>query len=148
MVTSFLYQPFVAGIAEETDALIAGGDAACTFKATFADALFPALSVAVPLNTWFGPTVVTETLFNELATPESVSVQAKFIVTAPPAGRITVPLTAGGMTVAVIVGGVLSMDTLIVTVAVFPALSTAGALTRLCLSSLSALCVCRGTATA
>ncbi len=118
MVTALRYQPFNGVTDEETEEVITSG-AACTFNVTVAGELvFPATSIAVPLNDWFAPGVVTGMAAGQVATPDSASTQVKLTITAPLAGIVTIPFTAAGVTVAVIVGGVLSMFNCVVVVAV------------------------------
>src|SRR2546421_1868060 len=89
------------------------------------DALFPALSIAVPAMVWFAPSP-TNTGSVQLANPDSESPQVKVTVGLPVA-TLYQPVTAGlpGVMVSTIVGLVLSM-LMPITVeesAVFPALS-------------------------
>jgi hypothetical protein len=77
----------------------------CTLNVRLVEAVFPALSVAVPLNLSLAPAVVTLIDAGQLAVPESASVQLKDTT----AGRVTTPLTAAGVTLAVIPGFVLSI---------------------------------------
>jgi hypothetical protein len=85
MVTLELFQPaaFGCGAAE---AVIASG-AVCTLTVVVAVAVFPALSIAEPLNDSFNPAVVICTGAGQLAIPESESEQVKVIV----AGAVTTP---------------------------------------------------------
>ena len=46
-----------------------------------AEAVFPATSVAVPLNSWFMPVVVTVIGAGQLATPDKVSEHVNVMVT-------------------------------------------------------------------
>jgi|SRR5271167_780268 len=87
-----------------------------------AEAWFPALSMAVP-ETVTGPlgVVATLTAAGQVATPDKESEQAKVTVTGP----VLMPLTGVGVTVAVMVGGVLSKLTETLALAVFPATSVA-----------------------
>src|SRR5438874_13375237 len=73
------------------------------------DALFPALSIAVPAMVWFAPSP-TSTGGVQLATPDSESPQVKVTVGLPVA-TLYQPVTAGipGVMVRVIVGFVMSM---------------------------------------
>ena len=72
---------------------------------TEAPALFPALSVAVPLTTWPAPSVVTLIGAGQDAIPDSASEQANKTV----GGADHQPAAfAAGATEAVIVGGVVS----------------------------------------
>jgi hypothetical protein len=77
----------------------------CTLNVRLVEAVFPALSVAVPLNLSLAPAVVTLIDAGQLAVPESASVQLKDTT----AGRVTTPLTAAGVTDAVMAGFVLSI---------------------------------------
>src|SRR5712691_460362 len=103
MVTLVLFQPFA--LAAGAGVAATASTACSTLKVTLVDAVFPALSVAVPLNVWFAPSVVTLMVAGQLAVPESVSVHAKATV----AGNLTTPLTGAGVTVAVTPGFVLSI---------------------------------------
>lgn len=98
-----MFQPFAfaggAGVA------VTASGVCSTLKEMLVDAEFPALSVAEPLNDWFAPSVVTLMAVGQLAVPERASVQANVTV----AGSFTTPLTAAGVTEAVIPGCVLSM---------------------------------------
>src|SRR5258708_24548016 len=112
-VTSLLFQPAAldAGL---TLARIASG-ASCTVSVRLVEAVFPATSVAVPLKTWPVPTIVRLTGCGQLAIPESASVQLNVMV----AGAVTMPLaSAAGVTVAVMIGGVSSMLTVRLVLAV------------------------------
>ena len=87
---------------------------------TLAVAEFPASSIAVPLKDFATPPVVVTLIgAGQVATPDNASVQVKVIVTGP----VLMPLTGVGVTTAVIVGGVLSILTVMLTVAELPALS-------------------------
>lgn len=100
--------------------------ASCTLNVTLVDVVFPALSVAVPLNTCPAPAVVTLIGVGQTAMPESPSEQLNVMT----AGAVTTPLAPGtGETVAVIAGGVLSMLSVVLALAVCPAASVAVALT-------------------
>ena len=81
----------------------------------------PATSVAVPVALWFAPSVnVVEPLHE--ATPESASAH----VNDTPTGTLNHPNEFGeALSVPLMVGGVLSMLTLVDANAVLPALSTA-----------------------
>src|SRR5207245_1267688 len=74
------------------------------------DALFPALSIALPAMVWFAPSP-TSTGGVQLATPDSESPQVKVTVGLPVA-TLYQPVTAGlpGVMVRVIMGVVLSMS--------------------------------------
>src|SRR3989442_7805231 len=89
------------------------------------DALFPALSIAVPAMVWFAPSP-TNTGSVQLANPDSESPQVKVTVGLPVA-PLYQPVTAGlpGVMVSTIVGLVLSMlmPLTVEESAVFPALS-------------------------
>lgn len=85
-------------------------------------AAFPALSVAVPVVTWFDPSVVMVTGLVQLLTPDSESVQVKSNVTSV----LFQPLVFGaGEVDPVIAGGVLSRFIVTDVVAAFPARSMA-----------------------
>jgi len=99
--------------------------ACCTLNVRLVEAVLPALSVAVPLNLWFAPAVVTLIVAGQLAVPESASVQLKDTV----AGSVTTPLTAAGVTVSVMPGLVLSIFNVTETDAWFPFASAAVAAT-------------------
>ena len=126
-VTSELFQPraFEVGLAT---ALIEGGigGGVCTFTVTFALAVFPAMSVAVPLKLWLIPAVVTVTGEGQFATPDKASEQVNVIVTG---SVVFTPFDGVGETEYEITGEVVSMLTVVVAVAVFPAASVADALT-------------------
>jgi hypothetical protein len=77
----------------------------CTLNVRLVEAVFPALSLAVPLNVSCAPAVVTLIDAGQLAAPESASVQLKDTT----AGSVTTPLTAAGVTDAEIAGFVLSI---------------------------------------
>ena len=99
--------------------------ASCTLNVTLVDVVFPALSVAVPLNTCPAPAVVTLIEAGQMAIPESPSEQLNVII----AGAVTTPFAPGaGVTVAVMAGGVLSMLSVVLALAVCPAASVAAAL--------------------
>lgn len=76
-VTGVVFQPFALG-AGEADAIIVGG-VVLTFSVTLADALFPALSMAVPLITWLAP-CATVCGFGQEAIPDNESVQLNVTV--------------------------------------------------------------------
>ena len=96
------------------------------FTTTLAVVELPALSVAVPVNVWGAPEVVLILItLGHMDTPDKASEHTKLIVTGP----VLIPLTGVGVTVAVIVGGVLSRLTDTLVLAVFPALSVAVPLT-------------------
>lgn len=87
-----------------------------------ADAVLPARSAAVPLTSWFAPSVVTVIGAGQLATPEVLSTQVKLTVTS----LWFQPARLGwGVIVGDNVGGVLSMLSVTEVLAVFPARSTA-----------------------
>lgn len=115
-----MFQPPAFGCGDAI-AVIASG-VVCTLTVIVALAVFPALSVAVPLKDSFNPAVVTCIGEGQLATPESGSEQVKLIV----AGAVTTPFEFGaGVAVAVMVGAVLSMLTVVETLAVLPFASVA-----------------------
>lgn len=120
MVTSLLFQPFALGGGEAV-ALMTGG-VVSMLSFTAVDAWLPALSVAVPVITWFAPCVVTWTGAGHVAIPERESEQVKLTAT----GVLFHPAAfAWGEATAAIVGGVLSIFTVTDVDAVFPARSTA-----------------------
>jgi hypothetical protein len=97
-------------------AVILGGDNS-TFKETWADAVFPAMSFAVPETTLPSPLDDTVTAEGQTAIPDSASVHAKLTVTSV----LFHPAPFGaGVALAVMFGGVLSMFTVAVAVAVLP----------------------------
>ena len=119
-MTAVLFQLFAFGCGAAA-AVIASG-AVCTLTVSVALAVFPALSVAEPLNDSFNPAVVICTGAGQLATPESESEQVKLTV----AGAVTTPFVFGaGVTVAVMVGAVLSMLSVVEALAVLPFASVA-----------------------
>ncbi len=123
-VTSELFHP--AGLGGGAGVAITESGANCTLNVTLVDAVFPALSVAVPLNTCPAPAVVTFMGAGQIAMPESPSVQVNVIT----AGAVTTPLAPGaGVTVAVMAGGVLSIFSVVLALAVCPAASVTVALT-------------------
>ena len=77
----------------------------CTFNVRVVEAELPALSVAVPLKCSLAPAVVTLIDAGQLAVPERASLQTNETT----AGRVTMPLTAAGVTDAVMPGFVLSI---------------------------------------
>ena len=97
----------------------------CTLNVRLVEAVFPALSVAVPLNVSCAPAVVTLIGAGQLAVPESASLHVKETT----AGRVTIPLTAAGVTLAVIPGLVLSIFSVTATDAWLPLASVAVATT-------------------
>jgi hypothetical protein len=118
-VTSELFHPAALG-AGAAVAVIASA-VCCTLNVRLVDAVLPALSVAVPLNFWFAPAVVTLMFVGQLAVPESASVQVKDTE----AGRVTTPFTAAGVTVSVMPGLVLSIFSVTETEAWLPFASVA-----------------------
>jgi hypothetical protein len=102
-VTGELFQlaAFGAGVALAVTVSAAG----CTLNVTLVEAVFPARSVADPLNVWFAPTVVTLMVAGQLAVPERASVHRNATV----AGAVTTPLTGAGVMFVVIPGLVLSI---------------------------------------
>ena len=101
-------------------ALTESGDC-CTFNVRVVEAELPALSVAVPLKFSFAPAVVTLIEAGQLAVPESASLHVKDTT----AGRVTTPLIAAGVTLAVIPGLVLSIFSVTATEAWLPFASVA-----------------------
>jgi hypothetical protein len=121
MVTSVLFHPLMG--AGEIEAVIASG-ALCVFKAILVLAVFPALSIAVPLKVSLAPALVTWMDAGHESTPETLSAHVKVTVT----GSVrTLLFPEGDVAVAMIEGELLSR--LIVTEveeeAPFPAWSTA-----------------------
>src|SRR5262249_10533486 len=104
-VTFVLFQLFVLA-AGKAEAVIAS-DADSTFNVTVAGSEeFPATSVAVPLNVWLAPRVVTLMGRGHVATPDVASEQMNVMV----AGATTTPFEFGaGTTAELIVGMVLSI---------------------------------------
>ena len=93
----------------------------CTLNVRLVEAVLPALSVAVPLNVSCAPAAVTLIDAGQLAVPESASLHMNDTI----AGRVTTPLTAAGVTLAVIPGFVLSMFSVTATEAWLPLASVA-----------------------
>lgn len=102
-VTSELFHP--AALAAGAALALTESADCCTLNVRLVEAVFPALSVAVPLNVSCAPAVVTLIAVGQLAVPESASLQMNETT----AGIVTTPLTAAGVTLAVIPGLVLSM---------------------------------------
>jgi hypothetical protein len=118
-----LFQPFAFACGAAVATTASGDD--CTLIVTLALAEFPALSVAVPLKDSFSPTVVIGIDEGQVATPDRASEHVNVIV----AGAVTTPCAfATGLTLAVIVGGVLSMLTVVLLLADCPAASVTLAL--------------------
>jgi hypothetical protein len=112
-VTSELFHP--AALGGGAGVAITESGASCTLNVTLVDVVFPALSVAVPLNTCPVPAVVTLMGAGQTAMPESPSEQLNVIT----AGAVTTPFAPGtGDTVAVMAGGVLSMLSVVLALAV------------------------------
>ena len=104
---------------------------------TLAVAEFPALSVAVPLNDSLSPSVVTWIGAGQVAIPDSASEQMNVIV----AGATTTPCALGvGLTVAEIIGAVLSIFSVVLALAVCPAASVTVALKIWFAASAVAVC--------
>jgi hypothetical protein len=118
-VTSELFHP--AALAAGAALALTESAVCCTFNVSVVEAELPALSVAVPLNLSLAPAVVTLIDAGQLAVPESASVQVKDTT----AGRVTTPLIAAGITLAVIPGFVLSMFSVTATEAWLPLASVA-----------------------
>src|SRR5579862_4786413 len=94
------------------------------FRESDALRLFPALSTAVAVTCWPAPSLGITSAAGQVATPEAESEQVNVTVT----GALFQPLEFGaGEAAAVICGAVLSMLTLVLTVAILPATSTATA---------------------
>jgi hypothetical protein len=102
-VTSELFHP--AALAAGVALALTESAACCTLNVRLAEAVFPALSVAVPLNVSCAPAVVTLIDAGQLAVPERASLQVNDTM----AGRVTTPLTAAGVTDAEMAGFVLSI---------------------------------------
>jgi len=98
-----LFHP--AALAAGAALALTESDACCALNVILVEAELPALSVAVPLNRSFAPAVVTLIAAGQLVVPERASLQ----VNDTTAGSVTTPLTAAGLTAAVIAGFVLSM---------------------------------------
>jgi len=119
-VTFELFQPaaFEAGDAE---ALIVGG-VLSRLIVTDAEAVFPAMSAAVPEITWLRPSALTVAGGVQLPMPDSESLHVNVTVTF----ELFQPFPFGvGEDAVEIVGGVLSIFNLMLVLAVFPALSVA-----------------------
>jgi hypothetical protein len=102
-VTSELFHP--AALAAGAALALTVSGVCCTLNVRLVEAVFPALSVAVPLNVSCAPAVVTLIAAGQLAVPERASLH----VNETTAGSVTTPLTATGFTAAVIAGFVLSI---------------------------------------
>jgi hypothetical protein len=108
-----LFHP--AALAVGAGVAIIESGASCTLNVTLVDVVLPALSVADPLKTWPAPAVVTLIGAGHTATPESPSEHENVIT----AGAVTTPLAPGaGATVAVMAGGVLSIFSVVLALAV------------------------------
>lgn len=109
-VTGVLFQPLAFGAGEITEIIVGGvGATVWILSVTVSVAEFPALSDAVPVNTWLRPGLFTVIGWLQFATPESASEQLKVIVTGV---DVMIPFALGaGTTVCVIVGGVRSRFT-------------------------------------
>src|SRR6478672_11062294 len=119
-VTSELFHPAAFGAGAAMAVTESGAN--CTLNVTLVEAVFPALSVADPLNTCPAPAVVTVIGAGQTSTPESPSLQANVMT----AGAVTTLFAPGtGATVAVITGAVLSMFSVVLALAVCPAASVA-----------------------
>src|SRR5438309_3191804 len=115
-VTSVLFHP--AALGGGAGVAITESGANCTLKVTLVDVVFPALSVADPLNTCPAPAVVTLIGAGQIAMPESPSEQLNVIT----AGAVTTPLAPGtGATVGVMGGGVMVKFNVVLALAVYPA---------------------------
>jgi len=119
-VTFELFQP--AAFGDGVAAAEIAGDVRSRFTETEVLAVFPALSVAVPLTAWLAPSVETVTGEGQTATPLTESAQLNVTTTA----ALSQPFAFGaGARLPDRVGGLLSRLTLTDAVAVFPALSRA-----------------------
>jgi hypothetical protein len=118
-VTLVLFQ--LAALAGGAAVAVTTSGVSSTLKVSVALAEFPARSVAVPLNVWFKPAVVTEIGGGQTATPDSASEHVNVTV----AGARTTPPTGKGDTATVIVGLVLSIFSVTLALAVWPAASVA-----------------------
>ena len=119
-VTLLLFQTAPLG-AGESAVVIAGG-VLSILRLRDVPAVFPALSVAVPEILCFAPSVLTVVAAGQAATPDRPSEQVNATVTLllfQPAAL------AAGVAVELMVGAVLSILTVSVALAVFPALSVA-----------------------
>jgi hypothetical protein len=115
-----LFQPFVFVAGDE--AAVTAGAVLSIFSVTVAVAVLPALSVTDAETISLAPSAVTVWVGGQEATPEPESKQEKFTVTLV----LFQPLAFGvGDVAAITVGGVLSMLTITLVVAVLPALSVA-----------------------
>src|SRR5437016_5873400 len=115
-----LFQPAALG-AGDTVAVMAG---AVLSRVMIAEtlAVFPAMSVACLVIAWLPPLALTSTRLGQTAAPEPASLHENVTVTS----ELFQPAAlAGGIAVAEIPGGVLSILSATLVLAVFPALSTA-----------------------
>jgi len=123
-VTSELFHPAALGAGAPVALTESGVN--CTLNVTLVDAVFPALSVVEPLNAWPAPAVVTLIGEGQISIPANPSLHANVMT----AGAVITPLAPGaGATVAVIVGGVLSIFSVVLALAVCTAASVAVELT-------------------
>src|SRR5947209_4941412 len=119
-VTLLLFQLAALGAGESV--VVTAGGVLSILRLRELLAVFPALSVAVPEIVCFAPSVLTVVAAGQVATPDRLSEQVKDTVTLllfQPAAF------AAGLAVALIVGAVLSILTVSVALALFPALSVA-----------------------
>lgn len=120
-VTGVLFQPAALAAGDATAVTTSGGKG-CSVNVRLVLVELPALSTAVPLIVC-NPVVVTFTGAGQVATPDRASEQVKLTVAVV---ALMIPFAFGtGETVAVIAGGVLSILTVAVVLALFPALSLA-----------------------
>ena len=113
-VTGVLFQPAAFG-AGATDATTCSGGNGCRLNWMLVVAVFPAMSVVLPLKVC-NPAAVTVIGDGQIATPDKLSVQVNVTVAEI---ALTIPLASGaGETAALICGGVLSrlMETLVLAV--------------------------------
>ena len=113
-VTGELFHPAAFG-AGATDATTCSGGNGCRLNWILVVAVFPAMSVALPLKVC-KPAVVTVIGDGQIATPDKLSVQVNETVAET---ALTIPFASGtGETTAEMVGGVLSrlIETLVLAV--------------------------------
>ena len=120
ITTSVLFQP--AAFAGGAALALSNGGVRSILTVTGSCAVLPARSVAVPVTTWFAPSVLTGIGPEQLATPEPVAEQVNVTMT----GVLFHPAALGdGAMLAVIMGGARSMLIVSATEAVLPAASVA-----------------------
>ena len=119
-VTLVLFQPAALGAGVIATVIVGGVSSILTVALVLFE--FPATSVALPVAVWPAPSCVKLTGEAQVATPDSASAQLKLTVTLV---LFQPKLLARGLNVAAMLGGVLSILTFVLGVAVFPALSVA-----------------------